>query len=99
MTNLVKGFPEAKFHTVRMGNKVFPNPTISYPHLVLMTMHSQAFNKKVATVSGGIELMNAAGFVFVSDEATDEMLLVYPMLDQPDGDLLCAIQHLQRIAP
>jgi hypothetical protein len=57
----------------------------------------QAFNKKVASVSGGIELMNAAGFEFVSEETSDEMVLVYPMLDRPQEDLLCCIQQLERL--
>lgn len=46
-------------------------------------------------MSGGIELMNAAGFEFISDEATDEMLLVYPIMEQPQEDLFSAIQHLK----
>jgi hypothetical protein len=48
-------------------------------------------------VSGGIELMNAAGFEFVSEETSDEMVLVYPMLDRPQEDLLCCIQQLERL--
>lgn len=62
-------------------------------------MNNKAFNKKVATVSGGLELMGAAGFQLVSEEATDEMVLTYPMLATPDDDLVCAIQHLQLLCP
>ena len=59
---------------------------------------NKAFNKKVASVSGGLEVMAAAGFQLTTDDESGEAVLVYPMLPEPEPALRSALAHLERLA-
>lgn len=58
---------------------------------------NKAFEKKVGTVPGGLELMAAAGFQLTSDDTSDETVFVYPMVPEPEPGLLEALVHLRRL--
>jgi hypothetical protein len=42
--------------------------------------------------------MTAAGFILTSDSETDETMLVYPMLPNPELDLVMAVVQLDRLS-
>ena len=58
---------------------------------------NKAFNKKVASVAGGLEVMGAAGFHLTTDEETGEAILAYPMLPEPEPPLRRTLAALQRL--
>lgn len=59
---------------------------------------NKTFHKKVATVPGGLEIMTAAGFLLVQDDASGETVLTYPQVPEPEAPLLQALRCLERLA-
>jgi hypothetical protein len=62
-----------------------------------MRLANKAIHAKVVSVPGGLEVLLAAGFVYANDDATDETLLVYPMVPQPEPPLLAALNGISRL--